>query len=221
MCGAFLNARAAGAHLDSASMARTHLSRAVPLREELEALAHAYHLLEAEIGRLDADDPEPRELDEELLRIHKRFERVLEESLRDDGLGDRWHAHLHLRAAVPPEPPPADPVVFRGESDAGSVVEVRRHGDALDVRVDGEPAEGLADPDELRTRRPGLTLRVGDTEFHETFEASAPAIHELAEYAETRRKPPWQHATELLEDGLVDPEWEITPRGRRAIPTPV
>jgi hypothetical protein len=202
-------------------MARTHLSRAVPLREELEALAHAYHLVEAELGRLEAADPQRRELEEELLRIHERFERVLEDSVRDDGLGDRWHAHLHLRAAVPDEPSPADTVVFRGASDTGSVVEVRRHGDTLEVRVDGEPAEGLADPEELRTRRPGLTVRVGDTEFHETFEASAPAVHALAEYVETRGKPPWEHTAELLEDGLVDPGFEITPRGRRAIPTPV
>jgi hypothetical protein len=198
-------------------MARAHLSSATPLREELEAFARAYHLLEDEIARETEDRVE---LEEELLRLHKRFDRVLEESVRDDTLRDQWHAHLHSRAAVPAEPAPVDPVVFRGESDSGSVVEIRRTGDALDVRVDGQPADGFTEPDELRARRPGLTLRVGDTEFREAFAASPSAIHALAEFAETGRKPPWEVVSELLEDGLVDPELAITPRGRRAIPAP-
>jgi hypothetical protein len=201
-------------------MARTHLSGTLPLHEELEALAHAYHLLEARIARADQDSAERLELEEELLRLHKRFERVLEESVPDDAVREQWHAHLHAREAVPAQPPAADPVVFRGESDTGSVVEIRRRGAELDVRVDGEPAGGLDDPDELRTRRPGLAVRVGETEFHETFAASSPAIHALAEWAETGRVPPWEHAAELLEDGLLDPQLEITPRGRRAIPAP-
>jgi hypothetical protein len=195
-------------------MARTHLSSAPPVHDELEALAHAYHLLETEVER-GGDELEP-----ELLRIHKRFERILEHAVEDDVLRERWHAHLHSRDAVPNEPPRTDPVVFRGESNAGSHAEIRRHGGELDVRVDGEPADGLDDPDELRARRSGLVLRIGDAEFRETFRATLPAIHALAEWSEAGARPPWEHAEELLEDGLVDPHFGITPRGRRAIPAP-
>ena len=201
-------------------MARTHLSGSPALHEELEALAHAYHLLEARIAGAEPDGAERLELEEELLRLHRRFERVLEESVRDEAVREQWHAHLHSRGPVPAQPPAVDPVVFRGESDSGSVVEIRRRGDELAVRVDGEPVDALDDPDELRTRRPGLTVRVGGTEFHETFEASSPAIHALAEWAETGRMLPWEHVAELLEDGLVDPHLDITHRGRRAIPAP-
>ena len=39
----------------------------------------------------------------------------------------------------------------------------------------------------------------------------------LADFLERGESPPWEHASELLEDGLIDVHFALTPRGHRAL----
>jgi hypothetical protein len=55
-------------------------------------------------------------------------------------------------------------------------------------------------------------------EFIEPFSASPEALRVLAEFSEGEAAwPPWDHAAELLADGLIDTNFALTPRGRRAL----
>jgi hypothetical protein len=52
----------------------------------------------------------------------------------------------------------------------------------------------------------------------ETFGADPAALKALADFYEQEGShPPWQHAAELLRDGLIDVHFDLTPRGRRAL----
>jgi hypothetical protein len=54
--------------------------------------------------------------------------------------------------------------------------------------------------------------------LRETFGADPAALKALADFYEQEGShPPWQHAAELLRDGLIDVHFDLTPRGRRAL----
>ena len=63
------------------------------------------------------------------------------------------------------------------------------------------------------------TLHVDGFEFRETFSASPDALQALDAFLADGGSPPWEHATELLADGLIDTHFDLTPRGRRALAT--
>lgn len=54
-------------------------------------------------------------------------------------------------------------------------------------------------------------------EFTETFEVSTEALDALADFSERGGNPPWEHASELLADGLIDVHFALPARGRRAL----
>jgi hypothetical protein len=64
---------------------------------------------------------------------------------------------------------------------------------------------------------PSLSFRLNDSEAHEMFTASAAAFDALADYTDDGKPPPWDFAAELLADGLIDVQFALTPRGRRAL----
>lgn len=201
-------------------MSRTRRStEALPLHEELDALARRYHHIHNELERRRPGSSVRREHEDELLQVRERFDRILEEWVPDDELREQWNAYLHAHAPEPEGPPGIDPVVFRGESDAGSVVEVRRRGDEFQVWVDGALLERVSAEKDFGSRLPGLTFGVDGFEFRETFAASAEALSALARFVEEGGRPPWEQAGELLEDGLVDVHFGVTPRGHRAFST--
>jgi hypothetical protein len=43
------------------------------------------------------------------------------------------------------------------------------------------------------------------------------ALTALEEYRGAGGEPPWQYASALLADGLIDVHFELTPRGRRVL----
>jgi hypothetical protein len=200
---------------------KTHLPDALPLREELEALAHRYLHLHNELeGRRPGNAVRRREQDE-LLRVRERFDGLLEEWVQDEELRGRWREYLHTHGAEPDQPEAIDPLVFRGVNDAGSVADVRRRGDEFLVWVDGALMERVAADEDFRSKVPGATLRVDGFEFRETFTASPEAVRALADYRDgDGAHPPWAYASELLADGLVDAHFGLTPRGRRALAQP-
>ena len=119
---------------------------------------------------------------------------------------------------MPSGPPAIRPLVFYGVTDAGSVVEVRgKKGEELEVRVDGTLTERVVAEKDLSSVTPPLRFRVDGIEALETFTASPEALDALADFLDDGNSPPWDHASELLADGLIDTHLAVTPRGRRAL----
>jgi hypothetical protein len=193
----------------------------LPRREELEALVRHYHHLQNEHKRAAPGGRFRRRIEDELLDVQQRFERLLAEWVDDQELTRTWRDHLHNRAPAPNGPAPIRPLVFRGENEAGAVAEVRRKGDELAVTVDGTLAERLHVKDFPQAKEKGkaeVELRISDTPFTETFTASEEARQELTTFlADGDREPPWDYASELLADGLIDEHFALTARGRRAL----
>jgi hypothetical protein len=188
-----------------------------PLREVLDVLVRLYHHLQNEHKRFPEGSTMRRRIGQRLLDVRERFDRVLDEWVADDDLREDWRRHLHYRAAVPEGPSAIRPLTFRGVSDAGSVVEIRgRNGDDLDVIVDGSLVERIVATKDLKREVPS-PLHIDGFEFRETFAASAYALKALDAFLTGAGSPPWEHATELLTDGLIDTHFDLTPRGRRAL----
>lgn len=186
----------------------------LPRRELLEALVRHYHHLQNEHQRAAPESSARRKLGERLLDVQERFDRVLAEWVPEEDLAFEWRQHLHYRAPEPSGPPPLRPLVFRGRSEVGSVVEIRVQQEGeLEVVLDGSLVERLLvdDPQSVSS------YRFNGTEFAETFTAPDVALQALADFVEQGESPPWEHAESLLADGLVDVHFALTPRGRRAL----
>ena len=194
------------------------LLKPFPRREELEALARHYHHLQNEHKRAPLESSMRRRIEERLLDVRQRFDRLLEEWVPEEELRRAWSEHLHYRAPVPSGPPAIRPLVFHGVTDAGSVLEVRgKKDEELEVRVDGALTERVVAAKDLSSVTPPLSFRVDGIEAHETFTASPEALDALADFLDDGKPPPWDHASELLSDGLIDAHFALTPRGRRAL----
>jgi hypothetical protein len=190
----------------------------LPRREELEALVRHYHHLQNEHERAAVESSTRRRIEERLLDVRQRFDRLLEEWVPEEELRRAWWEHLHHRAPVPSGPPAIRPLVFYGVTDAGSVVEVRgKKDEELEVRVDGVVTERVAAQKDLSSVTPPLSFRADGIEAHETFTASPEALDALADFLDDGKPPPWDHASELLADGLIDTHFAVTPRGRRGL----
>ena len=187
-------------------------------REELEALVRRYHHLQNEHKRASVESGVRRRIEERLLEIRARFDRVLAEWVADEELKRAWWEHLHYRAPEPQEPPAVQPLVFRGVSEAGSAVEVRRRDDEeLEVWVDGSLIERIAGDKDFAPVAAPLRVRLNGTgPVQETFSVTDDALDALSEFLDGG-SPPWEHASDLLADGLVDIHLDLTPRGHRAL----
>lgn len=188
-----------------------------PCREELQALARHYHQLEGEHEATHPDSSARRHLEHRLSHQRERFERVLAECVAQESVRRQWLEYLHHRRGEPSGPPPVSPVVFKGRSEAGSILEVR--GDQkgeLAVEVDGQLVERLpANPMPLTEGHPTV-FRLDHEEFREVFDARPSALRGLRDFLASDGDPPWEHASELLADGLIDVDFGLTDRGRRA-----
>jgi len=187
-------------------------------RDELEELVHEYHHVQEEHRHARPGSRVRRHLHQRMTELATRFERLLAEAVADEQERRRWHEHLHHGAAEPSAPQAAPPLLFRGRSGTGSTLEILERADGtLDVVVDGARVERLASADELLATQPGLSFRLGDISFDERFAASRSALAALQAMIESGGRPPYRHARELLLDGLVDRNFGLTPRGRRAL----
>lgn len=190
----------------------------LPLREELEALARHYQRLQVAHQNASPGSSAKRRLEDKLLRVRERFDRVLEEWVPEEELREAWRAYLEHHGPAPDGPAALQPVVFRGRSEVtGSVVEIRGSGDELRVDVDGSLVERVAAEKDFKATEPVVTFRLNGLEFEELFTVSDEAIQALADFLEGGESPPWEYASELLADGLVDVHFALTPRGRRAL----
>jgi hypothetical protein len=97
-----------------------------PCREELEALVRHYHHLEGEYERAHPGSSAHRHLEHRLARDRERFEHLLAEYVKDKQLQSAWWEFLHHRGAEPSGPPAIRSLLFKGQSEAGSTVELGR-----------------------------------------------------------------------------------------------
>lgn len=187
-------------------------------RLELEQIVAEYHHLRAEHKRAGQESSLRRRMEARLEELERRFQRLLEEWVAEEHTRQAWLEHLHGSAPAPADPEPVAPLLFKGRSQAGSIVEVReRHDGACDVIVDGTLIERASASELKEERRAPLTFRAGGEEFREIFTAPAPALTAARAYfARPDGEPPWEHAVELAADGLIDHTFALTARGRRA-----
>lgn len=194
-------------------------TRTAPSRRELELLVAEYRHLRSEHERAGEGSRARRHLQERLLELRARLDRLLEVWVADEETREGWRAHLHHGDRAPAEPGESLPaLVFRGRSQAGSVAEVRERPDGdCDVYVDGGLVERAEVGDDL-AHDPRCTLRLDGLEFDEVFDVSTEALAAAGEYfADPAGPPPWEHARELVAGGIVDTTFALTPRGRRAL----
>jgi hypothetical protein len=195
----------------------THVEE-LPRREVLETLARHYHHLQNEHKRAGVESGVRRRIEEQLLEVRERFDRLLEEWVPDTELQQAWREHLHNRVAAPAGPAAIRPLVFRGRSEAAAVVEVRgKGGDELEVEIDGSVVARIAGEKDFTPVIPTFRWRFDGVEFEELFDVSSEALDALADSLREDQSPPWEHAAELLADGLIDTHAALTPRGRRAL----
>jgi hypothetical protein len=196
--------------------------KAFPRRQELQTLVRYYRHLQNEHHRAAPESAARRRIEDKLLDVRQRLDRELEEWVPEEELRRAWREHLHNRAPEPDGPPEIRPLVFAGQSDVtGSVVEIRgKKGEELEVTVDGAPIERIDADENFAVTVPPARYRMNDNEFLEFFTASPEALQALAEFPGIEHQsPPWEYAAELLADGLIDTNFALTPRGRRALAT--
>jgi hypothetical protein len=190
----------------------------LPRRDVLETLARRYHHLQNEHKRAGLESGVRRRIEDQLLDVRERFDRVLVEWVPDPALQQAWREHLHNRVAAPAGPPGIHPLLFRGRSEAGAIVEVRgESGDELKVEIDGSLVARIVGEKDFAADIPSFRWHFDGVEYEEVFDVSNEALDALADFLDNGGSPPWEHAAELLADGLIDTNAGLTPRGRRAL----
>jgi hypothetical protein len=190
----------------------------LPRREVLQTLARHYHHLQNEHKRAGLESGVRRRIEEQLLDVRERFDRLIEEWVPDLELRQAWREHLHNRVRAPAGPAGIRPLVFRGRSEAGALVDVRgKAGDELEVEIDGSVVARIAGKKDFTPVIPSFRWRFDRVEFEELFDASSEALDALEDSLRNDQSPPWEHSAELLADGLIDTHAALTPRGRRAL----
>jgi protein required for attachment to host cells len=188
--------------------------------ELLAQLARDYHRVQQAHAREARHGATRRKIAAEMERIAHRFERVLDHwsSAEDEELREVWRVHLYEGGPPPDAPTVEPPCSFKGETDAGARLEIRPASDGgYDIMLDGARIEHSALPWHLNpeAREP---FRIGEYWCRERFDAPPEAVRALARFVATPESvPPWRWAAELFQDGLIDSEFALTPRGRRAL----
>lgn len=185
-------------------------------RDVLRELGEQFRHLEHVQAREPAQSTYRRRIGRELDELAARFEHTLGEWVDDEALRRRWRAFLHGRGGAPDEPTIPAPPLFLGRNEAGALVEVRARGDGYDVLVDGARYDRDDSPWQLEPdmREP---FWIANMLCEEVFVAPDDAVLALADFVAGRAPPPWRWARALVEDGLVDVQLALTPRGARRL----
>lgn len=186
--------------------------------EDLRQLGRKYHHLQQEHQREAPNSATRRRLETELEQLTARFKRLLEHWVREASLREDWLRYLHHGAPAPEQPEIALPPLFRGTTESGAdiVIQVAADG-GYDIYLDGalsmhEMVPWHLDPDAIEP------VQVGEHSCRERFDAPEEAVIALADFLSTEgAQPPWRWFRALFEDGLVDAELAVTPRGRRRL----
>jgi protein required for attachment to host cells len=182
----------------------------------LRKLGDHYRHVEQEHQRQPLRSATRHRIATEMEGIQEHFERLLVQWVVDEGLRAQWHEFLHGRSAAPTTPRLPSPPLFKGRSDVGAVIEIRPASEGYDIFVDDTRVDHSSVPWHLDPDMRG-PVQIGDHAYEETFDAPEPAVRALAELRADHAAPPWRWARELLEDGLIDGEFALTPRGKRCL----
>jgi hypothetical protein len=184
--------------------------------EQLRQLTQQFHRLKQEGRRTGADGTRSRRQGQELAALEGQFEALLLRWVADEGERERWREYAHHFGDLPPTVSLSEPPLFKGLTEAGRDAAVRVGSDgACEVLVDGKVTRRMAGGMSLGERWLQV-LRIEGQGFQERFEASADAIEALDGYVrDPARGAPWDCARELYEDGLIDPNFALTARGKR------
>ncbi len=191
-----------------------------PSREELLAIMKSWRHVR-DVHKRAATGTHARDsASKRLAELDATFERRLRAWVVDERQRQAWRNALHHDAPTPLVPGPSPEVLFRGRSNAGSQVQVNAAGaNQAEVWVDGS----------MVRRQPGVSLgreqggparfRLDERlEFEETFDAPREALDALRAWsAHPGGEPPFRFVRELIDDGLVDANFSLTARGRRAV----
>jgi protein required for attachment to host cells len=182
----------------------------------LRRLGDEHHHVEQEHRRLPARSATRRRLAGKLHDLHDHFEHLLGQWVTEPGLRERWREFLRGGGTAPDAPRLRPPPLFKGRTDAGAVVELRPASAGYALFIDGARVDHDETPWHLEPDMRGR-VQIGDHACDESFDASQAAVRSLGEFLSGRASPPWQWARELIEDGLIDTELALTPRGRRCL----
>lgn len=182
----------------------------------LRKLGDHYRHVEQEHQRQPPRSATRHRIATEMHGIQDHFEHLLVEWVADEGLRAQWRTFLHGGAPAPKAPRLPPPPLFKGRTDAGAVIEIHPVADGYDMIVDGARLDHSGVPWHLDPDMRG-PVQIGDHACEETFDAPEPAVQALADFLADRAKPPWRWARELVEDGLIDTELGLTPRGERRL----
>ncbi len=178
---------------------------------ELSKVASEFHHLQAERAREGVDGSWRRRHGMRLDELEQSFETLVRRWVSDPAEQERWRQHLHRGDERPLVEEPNEPPQFLGRSEAGSTLLIRANDGGQDFLVDGRRAAHWPTPRPLD----GPQNFEGSV-FHEFFQASSSALEALLDYVQRRMEaPPWEHARELFDDGLIDATFGLTARGRR------
>ncbi|HSK03693.1 MAG TPA: hypothetical protein VK932_20715, partial [Kofleriaceae bacterium] len=103
----------------------------------LRKLGDEYRHVEQEHRRQPPRSATRRRLGSKLRDLQHHFEHLLAEWVTEPGLRDRWREFLHGAALAPDEPHLRPPPLFRGRTDAGAAIELRRASTGYELIVDG------------------------------------------------------------------------------------
>jgi len=191
----------------------------------LGEIAREYHQLQVRHqarGRDGAGNAAHRRLGHKMAELADRFERLLEHWAPEPGIADAWRQHLRGRGPRPDGPDLAEPPLFRGTTDGGARIEVRRTAgndgvDEVDIFCDGARIARESGPWTLEAEAIEPVTIAGQVCI-DSNDASPDAISALRDFiARPGREPPWRFARELYEDGLIDIDFALTARGGRCL----
>jgi protein required for attachment to host cells len=186
--------------------------------EALRNFAREYRQVREQHERESPQGATRRRLKQDMDRIAHSYERLLGQWVTDDDLRQAWRDHLYRGGVVPNRPQLAVPPLFRGRTDSGARVEIMAAPDGgYDLLNDGSLAEHHEIPWHLDPERID-PVQIGAWTCEEVFSAPEEAVAALDEFlTQPTASPPWRWAQVLYEDGLVDADFGLTPRGARRL----
>ncbi len=190
----------------------------------LRALGREYRHLAKEHERKRQSGATRRRVGADMARASDRIERLLSHWVSEPDLQAAWRDHLYHGAPEPDGPYFTPPPSFRGLDETGAAILLRPEPDGETLYVGGALlSRGIAPWEVEATTGEEDEVRIGGRVCREVFDASEEAVAALRALraAPAGAEPPWQYARELFEDGLIDAEFSLTPRGRRRLREPV
>ncbi len=158
-----------------------------------------------------------RRHEKEMEALAERFHTLLDHWITDAERRVAWHDHLYHFAPPPPVDDWPPPLLFRGAAQPGSMAEIRATEEGYDLTIDGKQV-WRGEQRIKFTDQPIAEVQVSGLGFEERFDAPEAARDALAEwYEHPTDGAPWEWSRDLYLDGLIDPYFSLTDRGKRLI----